>query len=356
MILPFTAPLQGIKLRSETFKSGYIKLLVLLLDIIYMLVSRSIFICSGSNKDKAIRSLAAFITIGVLYLLVATIYTFRNIFKKDNCAKCTWACLVDIVHLIGGLVYFVGDNYPTLIRDYGIELECGAECMNSVVASEPVLLGVAVVFYRLIPFCITKYHQSRLAKKQDAEVAVQLEPEWVLGAESLTLLVEFDSWFTVVGMSPASGLSENTTCPSEAYTCGTWAFWVIFLLMYMLIVHYVLHVHDFKLIKNINFNCLALNFTNFFLWFSFGLYLLADNDLPLGCTGIFKDDSYGENVARIVMLVLVTIIVSSAAGLLGVYHCVPRQLLPAAFYQRLLRNPDDVPEAPIENHSELAYV
>ena len=357
----FAALLQGVKLRSQTFKSSYIKLLVLLLDIFYMLISRSILISSASNGDKAKASLGILIIIGLVYLLIATAYTFRNIIKKDNCAK--GSCLVDIVHLIGGLVYFVGDNYPTLIRDYGTELGCGTECLNSVVASEPVLLGVAVVFYRVIPFCITKYYQSRLAKgKQDTEVAVQLEPEWVLGAESLTLLVEFDSWFTVVGMSPASRLSGNTTCLSDAYTGATWVFWVFFLLMYMFIVHYVLHIqYDFKLIKNINLimSCLALNFSNAALWCSFGFYLLADNALPLRCTGTFKDDSHGENVARIVMLVIVMITVGTAAALLAVYRCLPRhrqeKLLPAAFYQRLLRNPDDVSEASDEKHSSELY-
>ena len=283
-------------------------------------------------------------------MVLATIYTFRNI-KKNNCAKGT--CLVDIVHLIGGLVYFVGDNYPTLIRDYGTELGCGTECLNSVVASEPVLLGVAVVFYRVIPFCINKYYQSRLAKKQDTEVAVQLEPEWILGAESLTLLVEFDSWFTIVGAPPASGLLGNTTCLSDGYTGATWVFWVFFLLMYMFIVHYVLHIqYDFKLL-NINLSCLASNFGTFALWCSFGLYLLSDNPLPLGCTGTFKDDFYGQNVARIVMLVFVMITVTTAAALLLVYRCLPRhkqvKLLPAALYQHLHGNRDDVPEAPDED-------
>ena len=340
----------------ETFKSSYIKLLVLLLDILYTLISQSILISSASNEGKARASLAIFIIIGIVYLLIATAYTFRNIFKKDNCAKGT--CLIDIVHLIGGLVYFVGDNYPTLIRDYGTELGCGAECLNSVFASKSVLLGVAVVFYRVIPFCINKYYQSRLVKKQDTEDTVQLEPEWVLGAESLTLLVEFDSWFTVVGTSPASALSGNMTCLSDGYTGATWGFWVFFLLTYMLIVHYVLHIrYDFKqLIMNINLSCLGLNCSNFPLWCSFGLYLLADNALPLGCTGIFKDDSHGENIARIVMLVFVMIIVGTAAVLLLVYRCLPRhrqQKLPAAFYQHLLRNPDDVPKAPVEKLSEL---
>ena len=316
--------------------------MVLLLSIFYMLISRIIHILQlgfFSNGAKEIVSLAIVIFIGLIYLAAATIYTFR----KNNSCRCTW---VDIAHLVGGIAYFVGNNCTTLISDYRTEFGCGEECLNSVIFSESVLLGVAGV----IPFCIKEYQsRARLPKeKQDSEVT---EPEWVLGVESLTLLVEFDSWFTVVGTSSESKLSGNMTCLPDRYTGVTWGFWGFFLLMYMILVYYTLRIqyYDCKLIMNIKLilNWLALWFINFVLCISFGLYLLADNALPLECTGKFKDayDSYSENIARIFMLIIVLITVGTAAGLLTVYRHFPEWRLAVALNKRFCLNPDDDPEA-----------
>ena len=64
---------------------------------------------------------------------------------------------------------------------------------------QPILLGTVVVLYRFIPFFISKYYQFKLAKEhQTTEAKLQLVPEWILAAESLTLLVEFDALYTVI--------------------------------------------------------------------------------------------------------------------------------------------------------------
>ena len=337
-------------LRPQTFKSSYIKLIVLLLDIIHTLISRFISVSSLPNAEKAKASLAIFIIIGIVYIVTATVYSFRNI-RKDCSRASTW--LVDLVHVLGGLVYYVGDNYPPMIREYGAELGCsGTQCLESVAASESVLLGMAVVFYRLIPFCISKYYKSRLAKHdKDTEIAVQLEPEWVLAAESLTLLMEFDTWFTVVGMAPISlsPLSNSTQCLSDAYTGATWGFWVFFLAMYMFVTHFVLHIqYEMKYLCKPSVSCVSSSISTIALWIALGLYLLSDNFLPLGCTGALKDNSYGDSVARIVMLVIVLVVVSTATVLLLVYRCLPRdkqeKLLPAPLYQHLHPEPDELPQ------------
>ena len=331
-------------LRPQTFKSSYIKLIVLLLDIIHTLISRFISISTLPNSEKAKASLAIFIIIGIVYIVTASIYSFRNI-RKDCSRASAW--LVDLVHVLGGVVYYVGDNYPPMIREYGPELGCnGAQCFESVAASESVLLGMAVVFYRLIPFCIAKYYKSRLAKPdKNTEVEVQLEPEWVLAAESLTLLVEFDTWFTVVGMPPLSFASNSTLCFSDPYTGAAWGFWVFFLAMYIFVTHFVLHVqYELKYLCKLSVSCVSTSISTVALWMALGLYLLSDNFLPLGCTGALKGNSYGDSVARIVMLIIVLIVVSAATVLLLVYRCLPRdtqeKLLPDPLYQHLHSSPD----------------
>ena len=313
--------------------------MVLLLDIVHTLISRSILISSLSSKEKAKASLAVFIIVGILYLIVSIIYTLRN--AKQNYSKGTW--IVDIVHLLGGLVYFVGDNYPPLVRSYGSELGCGQACMDMVTASEPVLLGMAVVFYRLLPFCIGKYFRAKLAKKKKTtEIPVQFEPEWILAAESLTLLVEFDSWFTVVGTAPSfsTPVGNTTICPTNAYTAATWAFWVFYVLMYMFILHFVLHI-QYDLSMNANVSCVTTNFGTIGLWGTLALYLLADNTLPLSCTGALNGREYEDSVTRVVMLVLVLIPVSLAIILLLVYRCLPKNRQEALYKHLNVHSDDD---------------
>ena len=47
----------------------------------------------------------------------------------------------------GGLCYYIGDNLPPLIREYGGELDCDQECVDVVQIFGIVTLGAATVTY-----------------------------------------------------------------------------------------------------------------------------------------------------------------------------------------------------------------
>ena len=133
------------------------------------------------------------IIFGVLYLITAIAYILiRNVKKNCDCLKVIW--FVDIAYFIGGILYYVGRNFP------GTFFGCStSERCNLPRIIQPILLGTVVVLYRFIPFFISKYYQFKLAKEhQTTEAKLQLVPEWILAAESLTLLVEFDALYTVI--------------------------------------------------------------------------------------------------------------------------------------------------------------
>ena len=202
---------------------------------------------------------------------------------------------------------------------------------------------MVVVFYRFIPFFISKYYQSNLAKEhQTTETKLQLVPEWILAAESLTLLVEFDALYDLI----VNSFPIFTTRCTVGELAGSFVLWALFVLMYMLILFYKMNIQYSKC--NVNISCVASNLGAIVLIAAFGMHLLASNFFPLGC-------NFGPNVlvAWIVMNVLVLIVVITAIVLLLVYRCLSKtrqeKLLPRALYQHLHPEPDEqVNELPLE--------
>ena len=200
------------------------------------------------------------------------------------------------------------------------------------------LLGLVVVFYRLIPFFISKYYQSNLAKEhQTTEAKLQLVPEWILAAESLTWLVEFDAWYAVV----SNNLLPFNSC------AAVWVLWVLFIFMYMGILYYLVNIQYKKC--NINVSCVSSNIIVTVLWINFGFYLLANNPYPFAC----YSDTINVPVAWIVIKVLVLIVVIAAIALLMVYRCLSKtqqeNLLPRALYQHLGPDSEEEPFAREKN-------
>ena len=125
--------------------------------------------------------------------------------------------LVDAAYIFIGLLYYVGR-------------------MLLIPIAQPILLGMVVVFYRFIPFFISKYYQSNLAKEhQTTEAKLQLVPGWILAAESLTLLVEFDALFTVLFIAQGIPLCSGAVI-------GAWVIEGLFVIIYKLILYYTLNI------------------------------------------------------------------------------------------------------------------
>ena len=180
--------------------------------------------------------LTCFVLFGLAYLITSIIYiVIRNVWKNCKCLKVVW--LVDIAYFIGGISYYVGRNVPIPVV-------------------QPILLGMVVLIYRFIPFFISKYYQSNLAKEhQTTEAKLQLVPEWILAAESLTLLVDFDALYIVIFRSFIQ--SSRSVCTPSVVT-GAWVLWALFVLLYTIVVYYTMNIQYYR---NCNFNisCVASN-------------------------------------------------------------------------------------------------
>ena len=324
--------MQVLKIQPQTFKSSYIKLIALvfslvmslLLSIISLVLSRSP--TSFNLNALRIGIYTAIGIFGVVYLTTAIIYILiRNIREDCKCLKVTW--LVDSAYIFGGLLYYAGRNLPFPV-------------------AQPILLGMVVVFYRFIPFFISKYYQSNLAKEhQTTEAKLQLVPEWILAAESLTLLVEFDALYTVI-INPFFQFPVFT-CRSAAPLIGAWVMWTLLVLMYILILYYTMNI-QYCGICNVNKSCIISNLCATILCVAFGMYLLSNNRLPLICS----INPINLFVPQIILKVLVLIVVITAIVLLLVYRCMSKtrqeKLLPRALYQHLHLEPDVLNDLPLE--------
>ena len=301
--------MQALKIQPQTFKSSYIKLITLLWSLVYSLVR--IIIVTATPDGSVIPVIVVFVIFGVSYLITAITYmVIRNVRKDCKCLKVVW--LVDIAYIFSGFLYYAEDILLSGLH--------------------PLLLGMVMVFYRLIPFFISKYYQSNLAKEhQTTEAKLQLVPEWILAAESLSLFVEFDALYKI--LTPRSGC---------ILVIAIWVIWALFLLTYIAVLYYTMNI-QYCGNYNVNISCVSSNLSAIVLVATFGIYLFSNNDSPLTCSPV---------ILQIIMKMLVLIVVNTVIVLLLVYRCLSKtrqeKLLPRALYQHLHSEPDEQNDLPLE--------
>ena len=324
--------MQAIQIQPQTFKRSYIKLIVLL--------------CSHFNLSvfplavPTIASLIIFTIFGLIYLMITFGYiVIHNVKKNCKCLKVVW--FVDIAYFLAGLFYYVGKNFPILAR---VMFECDDSCLNSLRITQPILLGMTVVICRFIPYLISKYYQPNIIKKRrTTDAKLQLVPEWIVAAESLTLLVEFDAIYTIIVNSfmQATTATNLLSCESGSQDIAAFVLWASFVLMYMFILFYTMNIQycgNFS----INCSCVTSNLGAIVLLAAFGMYLLSNTFVPLVCLRIpliLIVIMWGA-MKIFVLIVVITVIV-----LLLVYRCLPitrqEKLLPRALAQQLQPEPDE---------------
>ena len=330
------AGMQVLKIQPQTFKSSYIKLIALLWSLVFSAIFSINFEIGihvrETLKQEFIAILVFFVFFGVVFFITAIVYiVFRNMTRVCEYFRVSW--LVDIAYLIGGLTYYVGRNLPQVALTHD---QCERTCQESILLAQPILLGMVVVIYRFIPFFISKYYQSNLAKEhQTTEAKLQLVPEWILAAESLTLLVEFDALFTIMTY-------YVTDC--AIYQVGFWVLWGLFVLTYMFILYYTMNI-QYCGNCNANASCVASNFGTIVPLAGFGLYLVTNNVPIFQCTGA------NAPIAWLVIKILVLIVVITVIVLLMVYRCMSKtqqeKLLPRTLqYVQLPPNYDEQNEPP----------
>ncbi len=129
----------------------------------------------------------------------------------------------------GAFLYLYGDNISSIINQYGEELECGSRCAERIHASAIICLGIALLFYQLVPPCLHKLPQ--VIEDSDSN-----SKEWYSASHMMMTIVKIDALYTVVAVMAQT---EDSCSLSNLYNIIRLSFLVIsFIFGMILLVSY----------------------------------------------------------------------------------------------------------------------
>ena len=213
-----------------------------------------------------------------------------------------------ILQFIAGLLYMVGDNISPILRDYSDELNCNTTCIEVAVSVGEGLLSLILPLYFFV--LIHKWFDA-FKKEEKKRTPIPLY-------DALGLVVfahEFDVVFTAIQKDvPGAGC----TTP---YHIVAWLIWLGYVVVLatatVFTLNYVINdknlsVDDEKVTENYT----VVTVSNIHLGLVIlliAVYLLADNNVPLGCSGNGTDVK-GARVALWFPCVLISVYILVVRG------------------------------------------
>ena len=219
--------------------------------------------------------------------------------------------IVAIFTAIGGLFYLIGDNLPPLIREYGEQLSCDQICIEQSESAGLIMLALAAVLY--LPIVISGKFEIQFEGCDDTSLDT---PGSVAALLLLAKLTDFDLVYTLIERI-ASGV-----CPRESTVTAAWVCYGIFVLAFLGFFLMAINLYMFKRDSDKNETCTDVTLANInsvLVCICLAGYLLADNMLPLACTGLLRNDPYYRDVVKL-SLWAPTILIASI-GLLVSFVC-----------------------------------
>ena len=288
---------------------------------------------SGSDTtNEAKASAGIFGAVGILYALCIIIYYCYKL-KQKNCSKLLSEHGHGLLIAFGGLCYYIGDNLPPLIREYGVELDCDQECAEGVQIFGIVMLGTATVTY--LPVLTDVFS----AKTDNNEKELKTENEKKKNAVPTYTNKELNAPMLNRNQDVSDKMTEKETTPvnvvvllllakmtnldlvytaieraasnkcNEKVMGGAWAYYAIYFFAFFAFCLYRMWTYEKEGTKK---NTTAQRKTTrcthslailiAFLITAFAAsYILADNRLPLACSGIAETNLYPQGIIRLVL-------------------------------------------------------
>ena len=303
-----------------------IKLIVLKAELIISFcltatsLSKSVYLAgtgplNGSNRvtanetvSQARASVALFSIVGLLYILAIGAWfvwlcRFKKTKVKELCIKNLARC---ISSAIGGLFYYIGDNLPPLVEEYAEELSCSPNCVEKAKVAGTVMLAIATVTY--LPVTINAVFTYN--KDDDDNDKVDI-PARIAVFILLAKITDLDLVYTSIeGIIP--GICD------EIIKRGTWAYYATYVAIFTVVTIYTV-LCICKNTKKTEKIWVVINAVLICLFMA--CYIVADNRLPLGCTGSLMDDRLARDGLKLVLLVITLIIfVYSLVLYIAWYH------------------------------------
>ena len=260
-----------------------IKILALACDFFGSFMLSLLLAIQGDEHAKAISALILSVVVPTVAYIIGAIMCSVYILKIEK--EKNWQYLVQVISIeIGCLLYLTGDNLPSVMEGYGNQLNCceGSSCLRQIQAAGFGLLVIATVTN--FPTFIDKL----LFHSADDEADSDTIPIHVRVFFLMASFHELDTLYTALQR-------VTSTCPDDSTVISIWISWVVYTVAFLLVLILSVNLH-FKC-KNSICDCIGSNIHSILLFICLASYLLADNRLPLACTGAAKSN-YTDTVSN----------------------------------------------------------
>ena len=253
----------------------------------------------NETVSQATASVVLFSIVGLLYIVsIGAWFVWlwcKETKVKELCIKNLARC---ISTAIGGLFYYIGDNLPPLVEEYAEELGCSPNCVEQTQVTGIVIFAIATATYLPVTINAVFTHNKG---EDDVDV-----PAFIAVFILLAKVTDLDLVYTSIERIIPH------TC-DEVIKRGTWAYYTTSVAIFIFVTIYAVwcicrKTEKFWVVVNALLVCLFM-----------ACYILADNRLPLGCTGSLMDDRLARDAVKVALLGLTSIISIYSLIIFGVW-------------------------------------
>ena len=270
------------------------------------------FVTPNETKPEAIASVVLFSIVGGLYIVIIGAWfvclwcmetKVQKLFKK-NLARC-------ISTAFGGLFYYIGDNLPPLVEEYAEELGCSPNCVEETQVAGTVMLAIATATY--LPITVNAVFTRDKAKDDlDKDIPDDIDvPARVAVFILLAKVTDLDLVYTSIERIIPG------TC-DEIVRRGAWAYYATSVAIFIVVIVYAVlcSCKDTTTAEKI-----LVVFNAVLICVFMACYILADNRLPLGCTGSLMDNRLTRDIVKVVLSAFTLIIFVYSLTIFVAWYC-----------------------------------
>ena len=308
---------------------------------------------NGTNSTAtahAVSSVVIFVMSGLAYIVIIVYYCYK--IRRVLPGQHNWVARVFLTRhnlvALGGLCYYFGDNLPPLIEYYRNELNCKPECVEVIQLIGAFTLGFAAITYLPLQIDVVPNHNvqvrnddeyAALTNNTNGECTCSNKKALVCAAViMLAKTTNFDLVYTAIERA------VSFSCNIQVMIVA-WMYWLFYTGFFLIVSLYEVCSYENAestsaqsgnttnadnrgrtgnarstvkeyIKRKCTSTCTLGTFYAILLSVFAGLYILADNRLPLACSGVAKDDI---NVRGLIRLSMWVVAVFVAGGVIVVW-------------------------------------
>ena len=246
-------------------KVDLIKMVALGCEFFASFLQALIFAIQGDERAEAISALVLSVALPTVVYIVGAIISFIYIVRNESQY---WVQAISV--MIGGLLYLVGDNLPPVMEEYGGQLNCteGSVCFERVQAATFGLLVISAIGY--FPSFIHRAFTHKSEDESNTKTPVSVKIFALMAS-----LTELDLVYTAIQR-------VSSTCPDNSTVISIWVYWALYTVAFLVLLLLSVNM-QIKCKECFDTTCSCIH--SILIFICQALYLLADNTLPLACTG-----------------------------------------------------------------------